>query len=242
MSDGRKRVLRVRFDGKFKHGEQSMVRELIHRAVARDTQKSLWRASACAVLVAIMATGSGCVSAVSVGVKLVGSVVDRVDVDDLEEKLVGGDVAAADKELGERIDKLNDVHSERAWLVYPARSDPLGKDRYVIEVRQNRIVAISRVEKTPDAKFDIPRALILEGKVKGKPLSECEALLEMGKPLVTVRRESTGFLNQLYEGRIVKVGGLHYCILKFDENDTCEAVEFHGVGASTKEKPFESES
>jgi len=219
-----------------------MVREPRSKAEVRQAHNSLWRPAACAVLVAIVAVSSGCVSAVSVGGKWVGSVVDRVDVADLEEKLVGGDVAAADAELGERLDKLNDIHSDRAWLVYPARSDPLGKDRYVIEIEQNKIVAISRVEKTPDAKFDIPRALILEGKVKGKPISECEALLDMGKPLVTVRRESTGFLNQLYEGRIIKVGGLHYCILKFDEKDICEGVEFHGVGASTKDKPFESES
>ena len=219
-----------------------MVWERKSKPEARRAHKSLLRPAACGVLVAIVAVSSGCVSAVSVGVGLIGRVVDRVDVDDLEEKLVGGDVASADKELGERIDSLNDIHSERAWLEYPARSDPLGKDRYVIEIRQNKIVAITRVEKTPDAKFDIPRALILESKVKGKPLSECEALLEMGKPLVTVRRESTGLLNQLYEGRMVKVGGRYYCILKFDENDICEGVEFHGVGASTKEKPFESES
>ena len=189
-----------------------------------------------------MAVSSGCVSAISVGVGLFGGVVDRIDVDDLEKKLIGADVAAADEELGERIDSLHDVHSNRSWLEYPARSDPFNKDRYVIEIKQDKIIAITRIEKTPDAKFDIPRALILEGKVKGKPISECEALLEMGKPLATVRRESTGNLNQLYEGRMVKVGDSYYCILLFDENDICEDVEFHGVGASTTDKPFESES
>lgn len=208
----------------------------------RHTSTSVLRMSVCICLGVILATASGCVSAVSIGVGLVGGVVDRVDVDDLEEELIGGDMATADKKLGSRIDRLDDVHSDRVWLVYPARRDPLGKDRYIIKMRHEKIVAIARVEKTPDAKFDIPRALFLESKVKGKPLSECEALLDMGKPLVTVRRESTGLLNQLYEGELIKLGDPYYCMLMFDKDEMCEGVEFHGVGAMTKERPFKSQS
>jgi hypothetical protein len=172
---------------------------------------------------------------------LVGSVVDSRDVKDLEKQLVGEEASAANDLLGTHVDSLLDVNSERLWRIYPARTDPLGKDRYVIEIEKERIAAVSRVEKTPDAKLDIPRAAMLKDKVKGKPIAECAALLELGKPLLTVRVESTGLLMQLYEGRIKKDWGKpYYCVLKFDKDEICEGVEFHGVGASTLDEPLGS--
>jgi hypothetical protein len=216
--------------------------EKTNELLTRHFRTSLLHLASSALLVAVVAATSGCTAAVSVGINLIGSAVDSADVEDLEEKLIGAKTGAADEMLGERLDALSDLDSDRAWLVYPARYDPLGKDRYVVEIDKGKIVALSRVEKTPDAKFDIPRALIMESKVKGKPIAECQAELDLGKPILTVRSEATGLLRQLYEGRLVKdVGKPYYCILKFDKDELCEDVEFHGVGASTKEEPFKAE-
>ena len=193
------------------------------------------RTAAFAFIAVIAAASSGCTTAVSMGMKLVGKAVDSVDVKENREALLGARPAAADEKFGERIDTLRDVNSHRTWQVYPAQFDPLRKDRYVVEVAHEKIVAFSRVEKNPDPKLDIPRALIMESKVKGKPPAECEAALDLGKPLLTVRSDGTGLLSQLYDARLIKeFSSPHYCILRFDEQELCKDVEFMGVGASTK--------
>ena len=196
------------------------------------------RLAAFAFIAAVGAASSGCTTAVSVGMKLVGKAVDSVDVEEHQKALLGAKPGAADERFGERIDTLRDLNSDRTWQVYPAQLDPLQKDRYVVEIANGKIIAFSRVEKNPDPKLDIPRALIMESKVKGKSPPECEKELELGKPLLTVRSDATGLLGQLYDARIIKeFGSPHYCILRFDEQDLCKDVEFIGVGASTKKDP-----
>ncbi|MCZ6699848.1 MAG: hypothetical protein O7D94_13020 [Planctomycetota bacterium] len=218
-----------------------MVRADIERFNNRPRRTSWLRLATLVLIPTLAAAGSGCTAAVSIGVKLIGSAVDDADVKKHSEKLLGAELAAADEVFGERIDTLRDVNSTRAWVIYPVKDyNILGKDRYVVEAVNDRIVAFSRVEKTSDAKTDIPRALIIADKVKGKPIGECEALLEnVGPLLVTARRESTNTLSQLYDGRLIKdFGKPHYCILRFDENKLCSEVEFIGVGASSKEVPI----
>ena len=202
---------------------------------------ALMRLVTLALVASLAAAGSGCTMAASIGIKLIGSAVDDADVKKHSERLIGANLAAADEAFGERLDALHDVDSSRVWVIYPVKDyNILGKDRYVVEAVNDRIVAFSRVEKTSDAKTDIPRALIIADKVKGKPIGECEALLEnVGPLLVTARRESSNTLSQLYDGRLIKdFGKPHYCILRFDENKLCSEVEFIGVGASSKEVPI----
>ena len=186
------------------------------------------------------ATMSGCVSAVSVGISLVGRVVDDADVKDHAKELMGKDVAAADERFGERLDTLREVNGPRTWHIYPVTNlNLLGKDRYVVEVRNNKIIAITRAETTSDFKTDVPRALFIASVADGKSPAECESELDLGRPLLTARSDSTGLLSQTYDGRIIEeFGRPHYCVLRFDEHEKCNKVEFVGVGASTKEKPL----
>lgn len=187
-----------------------------------------------------VATTSGCVSAVSVGISLVGRVVDDADVKNHAKELMGKEVAAADERFGERLDTLREVNGLRTWHIYPVTNlNLLGKDRYVVEVRNNKIVAITRAETTSDPKTDVPRALVIASTVNGKSPAECESELDMGKPLLTARSDSTGLLSQTYDGRIIEeLGRAHYCVLRFDEHEKCDKVEFVGVGASTEEEPM----
>ncbi len=209
-------------------------------------RRTSWLRLATLVLIpTLAAAGSGCTAAVSIGVKLIGSAVDDADVKKHSAKLIGAELAAADEVFGEPIDTLRDVSSTRAWVIYPVKDfNVLGKDRYVVEVFDDRIVAFTRAENNSDPKTDIPRALFIANKVKGKPVAECETLLEnVGPLLLTVRRDSNGTLSQLYDGRLIKeFGKPHYCILRFDENELCSKVEFIGIGASTKDAPFSPES
>ncbi len=199
------------------------------------------RAITYAFLIMLVVNAAGCTVAVSTGIKLVGSAVDNADVRERREQLMNADLAKANAMFGEPLDAFSDVNSSRAWRVYkvPQNKDPFGKDRYVVEVAKGRIVAVSRVEKNSEWKIDLPRAIAIKSEVKGKPISECEALVDHGRPLVTVRNDSTGLLIQLYEGRLIKdLQKPHYILLRFDEQKTCTDVEFMGVGASTKKDPL----
>ncbi len=168
------------------------------------------------------------------GVRLVGDVVDDADVKQRGKALVGRPVSAADETFGKPIDVFKDVRSDRRWRTYPVKLDVLGQQRYVVEVVADKVVSVSKAEKS-SRKADIPRALILKEKVKGKSPQECEAKLELGKPLLTARSENTRRLVQLYDaGRMSGFRTPHYCIARFDENDRCNDLEFVAVGASTK--------
>jgi hypothetical protein len=188
----------------------------------------------------LFASLSGCISAVGVGISLVGRVVDDADVSEHAEVLIGKDISAADARFGERIDVNREVNGHRAWHIYPVKKlNFLGKDRYVVEVQNNKIVAITRAEIASDPKTDVPRALIIAASVDGKSPAECEKELDLGKPLLTARSDSTGLLSQTYDARLIEaLGRPRYCVLRFDENEKCMKVEFLGVGASTKEKPI----
>ena len=194
-----------------------------------------------AIFIMLVVNAAGCTAVVSTGIKLVGSAVDSADIEERREQLMNADLARANEMFGAPLDAFSDINSSRAWRVYkvPQNKDPFGRDRYVVEVAKGRIVAVSRVEKNSELKIDLPRAIAIKFDVKGKPISECEALVDHGKPLVTVRNDSTGLLIQLYEGRLIKdLQKPHYIVLRFDEQELCTDVEFMGVGASTRKDPL----
>ena len=190
------------------------------------------------ISIAVAILISGC-SPVSVGItlaaKVVGKSVDEADVRELEVRLLGQRPTLADQVLGDRLDVLRDVHGERCWLVYPVKLDPLNTHRYLIEVKGDRVTAIAKVEETGATKADIPRMLLYKTKLKGKSPAECQIELRMGNPLLEVRRDSNHRLAQLYDGRMIKeLGGIYYCLLRYDGQDRCEDLDFVSVGAATK--------
>lgn len=212
-----------------------------NQPVTGPVRRSLPLLAGTLLLAATGLSSTGCVTAVGIGVKLVGKAVDTLDVKEREKVLLGADLAKADELLGDRLDTLRDVNSDRSWVIYPVpkKQDPLGKDRYVVEVAAERIVALSRTEKNSDPKRDIPRALFIRSKVKGKTPAECIGPLDMDAPLLSVRSDATGLLSQIFDARHFKqLGSPDYCILRFDEQGLCKDVEFLGIGASTKEAPL----
>jgi hypothetical protein len=188
----------------------------------------------------LLASAAGCnpvSTGAKLGVRLVGDVVEDADVKQRGEALVGRPVSAADEMFGKPIDAFKDVQSDRRWRTYPVKLDVLGRQRYVVEVLGDKVVSVSKTEKS-DRKVDIPRALILKQKVKGKPPRECQTALEFGSPLLAARSENTRRLVQIYDaGMVTDLGTPHYCIVRFDENDRCNELEFVAVGAATKKDP-----
>jgi hypothetical protein len=216
-----------------------MCREGFNKPVTGQIRRSLLRLASCMLLAAMGVFSSGCITAVGIGVNLVGKAVDTTDVKKREKELLGARLSVADEMFGKCLDTLRDLNSDRSWVIYPVELDLLGKDRYVVEVAAERIVALSRTEKNSDPKRDYPRALIIESKIKGKPPKQCAAELDMGDPVLTVRSDATGLLSQIYDARHFKeFGSPDYCILRFDELGLCKGVEFLGIGASTKKEPL----
>ncbi|HPF39779.1 MAG TPA: hypothetical protein P5081_17725 [Phycisphaerae bacterium] len=192
-----------------------------------------------ACLLATGCFGDG-TAGVGTAINVIGGVVDKVDVKDKEKDLLGRSPSAADQMFGAALDTQREVGGRREWRIYDVAgvTNPLDKDRYVVEVTGGRIRSLSRVETTPDIKFDLPRAALLEEKVKGKSPEECRRELEKA-PIVSVRSEKTGRLRQLYDGRVIRIFSKpYYCILKFDAQDLCEDVDFQKVGASTRKDPY----
>lgn len=193
----------------------------------------------CACLLTAGCFGGG-TTGVGTAINVIGGVVDKADVKDKQKDLLGRPPSAADEMFGRALDVQREVGGPRVWRIYDVAgvTNPLDKDRYVVEVTGGKIRSLSRVETTPDIKFDLPRAALLEDKVKGKKPAECERELEK-QPIVSVRSESTHRLRQLYDGRVIKIFSKpYYCILKYDANDICEDVDFQKVGASTRKDPY----
>ena len=194
----------------------------------------------CIVLATLSGLAGGCTTAVSVGVKLVGQVVDDEDVKKKAEQLIGQPPSVADEVIGERIDTLRDVNGSRQWIIYPVKYDVLNKNRYIAEVENGKITAVTKAEKYA-SKLDLPRALIYKAKTEGKSPEAVEEALELGKPLASARSENTGQLVQCYDAAVIEIEGIskpHYCIVRYDASDLCESLDLVEAAASTKDKPI----
>jgi hypothetical protein len=197
----------------------------------------------CMLLLLLLLVAAGCssnpaTSVVSIGAKVVGKVVEDEETQKVAAELVGASAGAADARLGNRADTLQDINSPRQWLIYPVKYDVLGNLRYVVEVTGNKVIAVAMVEKG-GGELDLPRKLYYEEKVKGKTPPECQAALNMGPPLLTVRSMNTGQYGQLYDARLDKeLSCPQYCVLRFDDDQRCSGVNVVEVSASSNSNPL----
>jgi hypothetical protein len=172
-------------------------------------------------------------TAIKLGAKVVGQVVEGEETQKLAGELVGAPADAADAKLGDPLDTLQDVNHPRQWQIYPVKYDVMGNLRYVVEITNHKIVTVAMVEKG-GGELDLPRKLYYEQKVKGKTMRECEAALGMGPPLLIVRSLSTGQYGQLYDARLAKeLSSAQYCVLKFDGDRRCNEVNLVEISASS---------
>ena len=90
----------------------------------------------------ILSLAVGCQTAAGPGVMLVGRVVNDADIKSREYELMGRGAHAADDALGPRLEALRDnLDPNRRLLIY---SDAMSLFRYVVELSDGRIVAISK--------------------------------------------------------------------------------------------------
>ncbi len=205
------------------------------KAALRFGPGPYWRATGLSLLlIAVAGCSNPYKTAAKMGVRLVGQTVEDEDVKKKGQELVGRPVSAADQAFGQTTDVYKEVQGNRSWRAYPVKLDLLGKQRYVVAVVDGKIAVISKAEES-ERKTDIPRAIMLKEKVKGKSPRDCEANLGLGRPLITARSEKTQRLVQLYDASsMTDLGTQHYCLVRYGAGDTCDDLEFVAVGATTK--------
>lgn len=192
-------------------------------------------AAMCAV--AILAA-AGCNSPAGMAVQMVGKAVDTVETKELGDALIGQPPSAADAKFGQPNDVFTQVGGSRKWRVYPGgATDVLGNERYVVEVSRDRIVGVMKAKIDPSG-VDLARKLMLDQKAEGKSPQECETALGLGRPLLTVRSDTSGRMGQLYNASLVEgIGSPKYCRLRFDANERCNEVDLVDVAASSGDNP-----
>jgi len=186
-------------------------------------------------LTALLAVAAGCadpVTMVQVGAGAFGKIVHNKQADDMSSQLIGRNVSAANELLGPRTDVYREINGPRSWYLYKAKGDPLNMNATVVETRGDKIVNVAIIKKSGNTTLDIPRALLLKDKTKGKTPQECTEVLEMGGPVLRVRNEGTGRTMQLYDAKIIKVGSQVYGVTEFGPDNRCEDFRFITVEAS----------
>lgn len=185
------------------------------------------------ILLPLLAAGcTDPVSMVQVGAEAFGKVVRGKQADDMSTELVGKNISAADQKLGARTDVYKEANGQRSWYLYKASADPLNMNATVVEARGDKIVNVAIIKKSGNTTLDIPRALLLKDKTKGKTPQECTEALDMGGPVLRVKNETNGHTLQLYDAKIIKVGSQVYGVAEFGSDNKCEDFRFITVEAS----------
>lgn len=182
-------------------------------------------------------TAGGCGSGARTTPQIAGQAVDSAQARTLDKDLVGKDAASADAKLGQPYDVYRDTKGSREWRmypvwVYPSTMQVQSDQRYVVELASGRIVGVQMVslDRTGDA---LAHNLMIDQKVMGKTMSECEAALGLGPPIVTARDEKTGFAAQLYAAKMYQgMSRPQYCRLSFDTTGHCNGCKLISVDAS----------
>ncbi len=187
----------------------------------------------------LAAGGAGCRALPSsYAMMVVGDIVSDIDVKDRQAELMGKTATVADAMFGKPSAILVDPRRDRRLIVYPVKGDLLGKKRFVVELVEDRIVALSKTTENIDGAEDIIKAAALRDKLLKRTPSECRRAGDFDRPVLVLRDQNTWNLVHVYDVRnITNLRGARYCVLKFDADNRCQEVKLVGVAASTKDDP-----
>lgn len=187
------------------------------------------------VLLPLVAVGCNPYStAVKLGVRVVGDVVNDEDTAGHARKLIGQPVAAADSTFGKRLRTLEEVRTSRQMITYPVKDDLLNSYRWAVEAENGRIVALAKLQNNPDGGTDIAEKLLLKEIVDGKTLGQVQSHKYFSKRILTLRDSATGDLLRVFDvSNITDFMGGRYCVLRFDASNACKEIWLVGCPAST---------
>jgi hypothetical protein len=187
-----------------------------------------------------MATSAGCrLHPVSLASMAIGDAINDADVKKRQEKLFDQPVSAADEMFGDREETLVYADdTQRELITYPVKGDLLNSQNWVVESRNGKLVALSRVKRNIDGVEDVIKSAAIKPKVMGKSPEDCCRDAEFKEPIATLRSRESGEIMRVYDVRNwTNSRGARYCVLRFDENDRCKHINMLGVSASTTKDP-----
>ncbi len=187
-------------------------------------------------LVAVLA---GCrAHPASLAITLVGDAINDSDVQSRSPELIGRPPAAADTMFGPRLDSLRTLDGTKTLAVYPVRGDALSKSRWVVEIENQRITALSKALRQADGAEDVIKEALLQEKLIGRSPEQFRAEPGFDQPVLTASRESTYTLVRLYDVRNwTNLRGARYCVLEFDPQNRCREVRLVGIDSSSTTHP-----
>lgn len=172
----------------------------------------------------------------NLAIMLVGDAISDADVQDRAERLLGKPAAAADAMFGERLDTIQ-AQGSRFMQVYPVQGDILSQSRYAVEVRDGRVVALTKAKFNADGVEDVIKQADLSKKLLGKNPRQCRIEGRLGRPILKGKSLQTGEDVFVYDVRNwTNLRNARYCVLRF-QNEACRSIKLVGVSASTKEDP-----
>jgi hypothetical protein len=188
----------------------------------------------------MMATVCGCrLHPVSLASMAIGDVINDADVKKRQEQLHNQPVSAADAMFGARQETL--VYADdpqRELITYLVKGDLLDSQNWVVESRNGKLVALSRVKRNIDGAEDVIKAAAIEPKVMGKSPDDCCRDAEFKPPIATLRSRESGETMRVYDIRNwTNNRGARYCVLRFDKDDRCTKINLLGVSASSVKDP-----
>ena len=189
------------------------------------------------VFLAALAVGGCRATPIGATVGLVGFAVDEVDVNEKAEELMGVSTEMADATLGSPMDVFRGERPPREWRMYAVKYDALGKYRYLVEIRDGKVIALSKVDRSCDLALDTATRAVLDDEVEGYTPEQCEANLEQGPPLLSVKSEATGQLVHIYDASVItEIQRPYYMSLWFGASGTCDEFKMGEVAASTEDE------
>ena len=172
--------------------------------------------------------------AAKIGLELVGDAVAEDEAQTEFNQIAGRGAADADRRFGQPRGVFRDDASGREVRVYDAK-DLLGKKRWVVELANGRVDALSQAEVNPDLGKDKAKALMLESALKGKTPEEVRETPVMDKLIFktqprSLKRVPSGELVQVYNvTSALDITGSRFLVLGYDAAGRCEAVRYVGT-------------
>jgi hypothetical protein len=190
-------------------------------------------------LVAGIAIGGCRAAPMSLAGMVAGDVVSDVEVKNRQATLLNQPETAADDMFGSRLETCDDVdHKGVTMIAYPVKLDVLGTSHYIVEVRDGRIITLSKTKQNIDGAENVIKAVDLKENVIGKTQNQAQADGELGWPVRTLRSREKGQVLRIYNVKNwTNLRGARYCVLRFGASDRCQDVKLVGVSASTKKDP-----
>ncbi len=172
----------------------------------------------------------------SFAIMLIGDVVSDADVQDRAGELIGKPADAADVMFGERLDTIR-TKQDLSVQIYAVPGDLLEQGRFVVDVHDGEIVALSKTQFNSDGVEDVIKEADLKEKLLGKSPAQCRASANLDPPVFKGQSQRTGEDVFVYDVKNwTNLRNARYCVLRFKDN-TCQNIRLVGVNATTKDKP-----